>query len=153
MSETVKLLGRQHEQVLAHLAAVETEIADEVETDLADFLMFLQGDVADHFAIEEEALFPALSAHAHLAQGPLAVMDQEHTTFRQLVLLLSKAVHEGDRAEQRARSRDIVELLREHIAKEDHVLFPLAERVLTPEEQAKVDRVAAALGAFADTAA
>jgi hemerythrin-like domain-containing protein len=40
---------------------------------------------------------------------------------------------------------ELIELLRGHIAKEDQILFPMAERLLSPAELDEVDRRAAAL--------
>ncbi len=77
MGTTIGLLGMQHRDVLARLAAVETDLASGAP-DLGAFAAFLRGDVMEHFTLEEEALFPALERHLEITEGPLAMMNAEH---------------------------------------------------------------------------
>ena len=145
MTATIELLSTQHEEVLARLTAVETEIMAADGADLAPFAAYLTDEVAHHFTIEEEALFPLLARHLSQEQGPLAVMHAEHAAFRELLAGLTRDLRAGSRDGQRAHAAELVQLLRAHIAKEDHVLFPMAARLLSPTEQGEVDRRAAAL--------
>ncbi|MFI5397912.1 MAG: hemerythrin domain-containing protein [Candidatus Binatia bacterium] len=148
MITTIKLLGTQHEGVLAQLAAVGSAGGSA----FAAFLAYLQGEVLHHFVVEEQALFPLLELHLPTAQGPLAVMNAEHADFRQLLADFATAVHTGSLEAQRRLTEDIITLLRGHIAKEDQVLFPMAERLLSSEELDEVDRRTAALGTFGSPA-
>jgi len=61
-------------------------------------------------------------------------MNAEHEEFRALLARLQGLVG-SDLAEQAACARELMELLRAHIAKEDGVLFPMAERLLSPTER------------------
>ena len=143
---TIELLGQQHEQVLARLAAIEPAAsANATNGELAEFLAFLEGEVAEHFRLEEEALFPVLERRLGVSHGPLAVMNAEHTTFRALMHGLGASVRAGDLDRQRDCTLQIVDLLRGHIAKEDNVLFPMAARMLTREEQHEVEARAAGI--------
>jgi hemerythrin-like domain-containing protein len=142
---TVDVLGQQHQEVLAYLAQVESHLEQGSGPDAAAFLRFLEQDVQRHFALEEAALFPALERHLGSAHGPLAVMLLEHADFRSLLAALSDAVQAANLDHQRAHARSLVDLLRAHIAKEDQVLFPMAGRVLSPNEQADVDAQSAPL--------
>jgi len=145
MTQTIELLGVQHQDVLARLTAVEADIVGRQDTDLADFTAYLETDVAQHFALEERALFPAMARHLGLDHGPLAVMNAEHASFRELLSKLADVVRGGDRAAQRAHAGALIELLRAHIYKEDHILFPMAARLLSDAELAEVDTQAAGL--------
>lgn len=147
MTATIELLSTQHQEVLARLTDVEAEIMARDSSDLAPFAAYLAGEVAHHFAIEEQALFPLLAQHLGLEHGPLAVMNAEHDAFRALLADLSAAVRARHRDAQRTHAAELVELLRAHIAKEDQVLFPMAARLLSADEQSEVDRRAAALAA------
>jgi hemerythrin-like domain-containing protein len=82
---------------------------------------------ASHHAKEERVLFPAMvKAGVPDDSGPIAMMLAEHVEGRELVRTMADA-----RGTARARAaRDYVRLLRDHIAKEDEVVFPLAESVL-----------------------
>jgi hemerythrin-like domain-containing protein len=150
MSTTIEILGTQHQEVLARLDSVEGTL--DGHGDLAAFLAYLERDVMQHFAVEEEALFPILAHHLSLSQGPLAVMNAEHAAFRELLGNLRTAVGTADRAAQRMRAQELIELLRAHIAKEDHVLFPMASQLLSVDEQQEVDARAAAIGTSAASA-
>jgi hemerythrin-like domain-containing protein len=90
-----------------------------------------------HHVKEEQALFPALvKAGLPTEGGPIGVMLDEHAEGRGLIEDLA-APDPG----QRARSaRAYVALLRAHIAKENEVLFPLADAVLEPDAQRALGR-------------
>jgi len=97
-----------------------------------------------HHQKEEGVLFIRMKEHGmQLDSGPLAVMLAEHELGRQYTRALrsaAQAMQTGDSsAEPRAiqSSRNYVALLRQHIQKEDHVLFPLADQVI-PAEQHEV---------------
>ncbi|HEU5193093.1 MAG TPA: hemerythrin domain-containing protein [Methylomirabilota bacterium] len=64
--------------------------------------------------------------------GPIDVMLEEHAEGRALVA----AMAEGRAAARAATARRYVRLLREHIAKENEILFPLADAVLDDAAQA-----------------
>jgi len=140
MTKTIELLGVQHRDVLAHLAAVEAAVASADGANFADFATYLSEEVAAHFALEEQALFPVLARHLGVDRGPLAVMNAEHASFRELLSALSSAVRADQREAQRASAGAIIVLLRDHIDKEDHVLFPMALRLLSPAELAEVNQ-------------
>lgn len=147
MSTTVEILGAQHQEVLQELRKVESLLGDAAQHQaVAQFAAFLEGDVLAHFGIEEQALFPVLGRHLPPSGGPLAVMNAEHESFRDLLHGLGSAVRDGDGERERACARNIIDLLRAHIAKEDNVLFPMAMRLLSPDEQREVDALAAGIG-------
>jgi hemerythrin-like domain-containing protein len=104
----------------------------------ADLLGWL-GAFADrnHHAKEEEHLFPALTrAGVPAAGGPVGVMLDEHTEGRTLIRLMA----EGPAEERAGAARRYVRLLRDHIDKENGVLFPLAEAILDPQGQEQLAR-------------
>lgn len=137
MSTTIDTLGNQHRTVLARLD--EVAAAGPAAAGLPEFLAFLQDEVREHFALEEDFLFPALAHHRTLAQGPLAVMEAEHEEFRALVAALAVALRAGSAEGAVTAAGEIIALLRAHIDKEDHVLFPLARRILSAAELDEVD--------------
>jgi hemerythrin-like domain-containing protein len=88
-----------------------------------------------HHGKEEDFLFPALEAAGVPRQGgPIAVLLAEHQEGRRLVKAMA-----GAQGPERAKSiRAYVNLLRDHIAKEDGVLFPLADQRLAPARQGEL---------------
>lgn len=147
MSITIQLLSKQHREVLAFLEGVESRLNEEASQ--KPLLDFLRSEVLKHFSLEEEALFPALEKHPHLQQGPLRVMNHEHRVFRDLLEGLEEAVDSANRDRQKSLAIDLINLLRSHIAKEDRVLFPMAEQTLNEAELTAVDEQATRLGVLA----
>jgi len=98
-----------------------------------DILAWLRGFAdRNHHAKEETSLFPAMvKAGVPSAGGPIAVMLEEHGRGRALI----HAMETGEPAERAARAREYVGLLRDHIDKENGVLFPLADAVLDEAAQ------------------
>ncbi len=111
-----------------------------------------------HNRKEEDHLFPLIEKRGVPRQGgPLAVMLQEHEQGRQILARLvpvAEAVAAGDRsrtAELGAVFSEYATLLRNHFWKENDILYPMALRVMTPEDGAAVvagiEAVEAAAGA------
>lgn len=95
-----------------------------------------------HHKKEEDILFPAM-VEAGIPQegGPIAVMLREHDIGRGYVGKLSEAVTEyKDGAEGASRqivenARNFIDLLSNHIGKEDNILYPMADQLLTEDKQ------------------
>jgi len=95
-----------------------------------------------HHGKEEDVLFPLLAEKGVPVQnGPIGVMLNEHERGRTFIAQMARGLEDlragaADAAGALAEAVDgYVSLLREHIAKEDGVLFPMADRLLTGAEQ------------------
>ena len=102
---------------------------------------------ACHHAKEEELLFPLLEARGIPREGgPIGVMLYEHRLARQYTQEMSDALdaleNGAEHAEDRfqAAAREYIELLRNHIFKEDNVLFNMGDRVMSGEDQTTLCR-------------
>jgi hemerythrin-like domain-containing protein len=85
-----------------------------------------------HHGKEEGHLFPLLEARGLPREGgPTGVMLAEHEEGRRLIGAMISAVRENGPREFACYARAYVGLLREHIRKEDHCLFPMAARALS----------------------
>lgn len=145
-TEILKSEHRVIEQVLDCLDALARRATTEGRVDAeaaADALRFFR-EFADkcHHGKEEAKLFPAVEARGLPREGgPTSVMRHEHEMGRSLVRAMDAAVAKaagGDRAavsEFGRAARDYAQLLRDHIAKEDHCLFAMADQLLTAEDQ------------------
>ena len=87
--------------------------------------------LVDHAQLEDELLFSALERRIGADEGPLAVMRREHDEIEAALDALARA---DDLAEARDTASRLVEVAREHFAKEEQVLFPLAAEVLGENE-------------------
>jgi hemerythrin-like domain-containing protein len=95
-----------------------------------------------HHAKEEEKLFPTLEQRGIPRDGgPIGMMLAEHEQGRAYVRAMAEAAGRYSKGDTSARAaliengRGYVRLLRQHIAKEDGVLFPMADRALSSAEQ------------------
>ncbi len=100
-----------------------------------------------HHAKEEGLLFPALEAAGMpRGGGPIAMMLNEHelgrTYARQIRNNLEAATNGDDSAIQLVLRFTLAyaELLTQHIQKENNILFNMADQILSPEEQARLQQ-------------
>lgn len=84
----------------------------------------------EHFRFEEEVLFPALEAAMGQRLGPTEVMRLEHAEMRSLLDELAHAVGRHDTDAINGIVDTLVILMQQHNAKEEQVLYPLADRLL-----------------------
>lgn len=95
-----------------------------------------------HHGKEEAHLFPAMEAKGFPREsGPTGMMLQEHEQGRTHVREMDAAIEgaaAGDAAALEAFAQHgcgYIRLLREHIEKEEHCLFSMANQAFTPEDQ------------------
>ena len=152
MTTPTDILRAEHQVILAALASLETAAARLAAgrelpagwwEGLIDFLRVFAD--RNHHAKEEKSLFPALvKAGVPSEGGPVGVMLAEHEQGRALI---RTTVSGGSVAERASAALRYVALLREHIAKEDGVLWPMAESVLDDRAMQAVAREFAAVEA------
>jgi hemerythrin-like domain-containing protein len=154
MIQATQVLRDEHEGILAMLAVVEAaafrvrdgkSVPANLFTEAAGFFR----NFADkcHHNKEEAQLFPALVEHGiPQDDGPVGVMLVEHEQGREFVRGLSAAAERYASGDQTAapalvgNALGYVELLRAHIAKENNVLFVMADQVLSEQEQASLNQ-------------
>jgi len=155
--DAIALLMEEHRLILDTLDALDA-FADAVANggesreELERFVRFIR-EYADarHHGKEEDILFEAMEqAGLPREGGPIAVMLLEHEAGRGYVArLATKAAQAGewspsDRAEVVEAARGYAALLRQHIAKENAILYPLARMRLGSEALSRVDSACAA---------
>ncbi|MDH3717443.1 MAG: hemerythrin domain-containing protein [Planctomycetota bacterium] len=152
--QPTEILMQEHrviEQVLACLEKMADQCAagQALDTRSAEQALDFFRNFADrcHHGKEEDLLFPLMESKGFSReQGPTGVMLHEHEQGRRLVQAMTGAVSTDASDADAAReafidpARQFVALLREHIHKEDHCLFPMANQALTePDQQQLVD--------------
>ena len=155
----------EHRLILRMITLLERNAALTTEGGYSNWKFYLDGvdfirNFADrfHHAKEEDVLFEALVKNGMPRENsPIAAMLMEHDQGRAFVAAMETATLEILNG-QTGRERTIADnalayaaLLREHIAKEDEILYPLAERVIP--DTMRDDIIAGYAAAEARTAA
>jgi hemerythrin-like domain-containing protein len=146
-------LKMEHQAVRMTLRVLETicrriEQSDEsVEVHHMEQLMEFFSVFVDqcHHGKEEKLLFPALEAlGVRRAGGPIGVLLEEHERGRECVRKMKSSLEEHHKGQTAwgtgfiREARGYIQLLDQHIQKEDNVLFPLAEKQIPEAEQARL---------------
>ncbi|NOZ95300.1 MAG: hypothetical protein GXP47_11290 [Acidobacteria bacterium] len=169
MSATT-LLRSEHEKILSVIACMRA--ACESASSGGDFdagtfrevVDFIRGYAdAWHHAKEEVHLFPALEAHGIPKDGgPVGMMLYEHEIGRSHLRAMAGSLDAAVSGDGAARATVIqhalgyADLLEAHIQKENGVLFDMADHVLPPGEQDRLEeayRTAIPEGATPETGA
>jgi hemerythrin-like domain-containing protein len=143
-TDVTRLLVEEHQLILRMIALLETNTRLLEEGKFRDWQFFLDGvdfirNYADrfHHAKEEDVLFRELVKNGMPEQNsPVAAMLMAHDQGRSHVRALEEAAQKALAGEPgqiptiAENARGYAALLRDHIDKEDHILYPLAERIL-----------------------
>jgi len=125
-------------------AATNIDSGKEVGTDFFPKVVDFIRNFADglHHGKEEKNLFPFMGRHGIPAEGgPIGVMLAEHDEGRAYVMAVNEAARRyaaGDRAALKMAENSALKyagLLRQHIEKEDNILYVMADEVLTAGDQ------------------
>lgn len=148
MKQPTATLREEHEAILRMLDAAESAAGqlargEAIRPELLEGMGEFFGLFLDkcHHGKEEEILFPALERKGMPVEaGPIGVMLREHNQGRALAARMQELAkaYKGDKAAGPAWAAALEEysgLLREHILKENSVLFPMAEGMLSAEEE------------------
>lgn len=130
----------EHDEALTRLARLEADLqAGDLEGARPEAL-WLGSELRAHNEAEEQHLFPHLDPFFG-DHSPVSCMRDEHRGLWDQVLALGAALERGDLEGARQAGFQVVNVLRHHIAKENNVLYPMAERLLSPEAKEAMARV------------
>ena len=142
-------LKEEHQGILLMLRILE-KVAAKLEADervdpthlerIVEFLRVFADKC--HHGKEEDLLFPALEkAGIPKEGGPIGVMLAEHQQGRGYIRGMVEALERNKKggpkslADYAENARNYIALLTQHIKKEDQVLFPMGEKVLSKQIQ------------------
>ncbi len=145
-------LKQEHQGILLMLrildkVAAKIESGEKTEFDHLERIVDFFRVFADkcHHGKEEDLLFPAMEkCGIPKERGPIGVMLMEHQEGRGYIRGMADALAGHKKGDSSAlmgfakEARNYINLLTQHITKEDQVLFPMGERVLPKDVQAKL---------------
>ena len=109
------------------------------EEDVVKLLRFLRVFADENHQLKEEsALFPELRRVCCAQEGPLRQMLFEHDQERSLVEAIEDSLYTRNGVDFAHFANRLAGLIRNHIYKEDHILFEIVDRSLSPEQDEKV---------------
>ncbi len=129
---------------LLELTSKKLDNGEDVSADLLKKTLDFILNFADkyHHAKEEDILFKKMGEKGFgIEGGPVAVMLDEHNTGRGYTQALSAEIEKyaaGDGDARKAvaeNARNYVRLMATHIIKEDNILYPLADKIISQDEQ------------------
>ncbi|MED3564149.1 hemerythrin domain-containing protein [Bacillus xiapuensis] len=97
-------------------------------------------ELEPHSEREEGVLFPMMGVCIGTSSGPIAVMEYEHDQAKsKIAAFLENAENAVGSIEDKKKFTDLIKnayfILTEHFSKEENVLFPMAERMLSDYEK------------------
>lgn len=141
--QAIKILVDEHDSILKMIKVTETILSNEdvahVNIGHVEKIIDFIKNFADkyHHLKEEDVLFMEMEKYGMSRQGgPIAVMLSDHNQGRSYISLASEAVDKIKQGDQSAFGQlkenllNYCRLLTLHIAKENNILYPMAERIL-----------------------
>lgn len=145
--DPIEILMKEHKEALQYLKRLG-DASDRIKThgfsfdafsEIAEAIRYIDTEIRHHNEKEEKHLFPLMNSHV---AGPSDVMRDEHRELWRAFNNLMESVKNVEELhiypttvkELIQDSKAIVDLLSNHIAKENDILFPMAKQVLTKEE-------------------
>lgn len=142
MGKATDDLRKEHDAILHVLKTLDKMMLRDSKEDVRlgyfkELVYFLKV-FADkcHHGKEENYFFEELvKAGVPKEDGPIGVMLQEHTLGREYIAGMNKGIEAKDLAEFQTNAMKYSGLLRNHIDKENNVLFPMADKLLEDQKQ------------------
>ena len=139
-SETSKILSNEHKDILKVVGALEVEIGqlndkNIDETFFKKVIDFIKNYVDKfHHAKEEDILFKEFNKCAEeggVHCNPVEQMLFEHDEGRKNIKIMESGLNEKNKDKIIEGAKGYAQLIREHISKEDCILYPLADDSLS----------------------
>ncbi len=151
-TDITQVMVKEHQLILRMIALLEKNVALMEQGRFRNWQFFIDAvdfirNYADrfHHAKEEDVLFVELIKNGMPEkQSPIEAMHIEHDQGRAFVRAMAEAAEKalageaGQIAVIAENAGGYIALLREHIDKEDTVLYPLAERILPEDVRARM---------------
>ncbi len=146
MGKAIQDLLNEHEAILHVFTILDkmltsSNVDEERDLNFADELVHFLRIFADecHHGKEEGILFKELENRGVPNKGgPIGVMLQEHVQGRQLIALMSEDLLSADLEAFKLHAIEYRDLLRQHIQKENEILFTLADQIISDEKQVEL---------------
>lgn len=135
MSSIPEYMTAKHRECDEFFSEAESAVADKNwPLALAKWQVFAS-ELTEHFAQEEEVLFPQFEQATGMTTGPTQVMRMEHQQMRALVQSLDNALAAKEKDEYLGLSETLMVMMQQHNMKEEMMLYPMMAQHLSDGEQ------------------
>lgn len=131
MTTITSFLSPDHKRCDDFFIAAETAVSNQEWLQANTAFQAFSANLAQHFAMEEEVLFPAFEAQTGNTAGPTQVMRGEHAQMRELASSLQSALATKDVEAYLGHSETLNIMSQQHNLKEENVLYPMSDRLLS----------------------
>lgn len=148
--DPLELLRLEHTKGINELEKI-TIATESIHTDgftaaafqqIAMSVLYIGSEMRKHYEKEERYLFPLLDKH--LFESPNEIRHERREmwhTFNELMMIVKDVengrIHGTTLRELMQSSRDVVGQFKNHIERENTIIFPMVKRLLTPDEYAQ----------------
>ena len=157
LSEGLQQLKNEHPPLLKMLDNLlsislkieEKEQMEENFTQLREAVVDFLAQLGPHSDREEGVLFEMMASYIGREMGPIAVMEYEHDQAKRFIGTFLQNTENGTEGFTESQMIQNAELIKNanytlvsHFAKEESILFPMAENMLSEEEKQELaDRI------------
>lgn len=142
MTTIAEFMTADHKACDDEFAAAETAALTDDWDDAAAAFNAFRDDMARHFRMEEDVLFPALSSVGG-PSGPVHIMLMEHAQIKELLKQMGEAVERKDSQEYSGLSETLLMVMQQHNNKEENILYPIMDQILARDREALFGRMQA----------
>ncbi len=135
MNTFTSFMGGDHHRCDQYFAAAESAVDSGDWQQAGTAHQQFIGAMQQHFAMEEELLFPAFEQASGNPAGPTTVMRHEHEQMRALFTEMDQALAQQDSDSYLGASETLLILMQQHNAKEEQILYPMSERLLAERQE------------------
>ncbi len=150
ISDPIEELIAEHREVIGELEVLELHLRqlekktalDKADTEkLKAWLEIFEKHIHLHIDKEDNVLFTALEKYIPRQGGPLAVMEMEHRGVEQHIEKFQQGIKEGIELKPGTLNEfcengfGMIDLLQAHLGKEEQILFPMANQMLSEDEK------------------
>lgn len=127
MNSFMDLMLSDHRRCDVFFASAEQAVAahawDRANASFGAFQRAMQ----QHFAAEENILFPAFEQASGMTMGPTQVMRDEHVQMNQLMAAAQQSLAAQDADDFSGNAETLLIMMQQHNMKEEHVLYPMCD--------------------------
>jgi len=132
LSATINtFMANHHKECDTQFAQAEEAVANGDWQQGSQLWYQFAAELENHFAREEDILFPEFEATTGMTGGPTQMMRMEHEQMRALVTEINKAAENKEKDQFLALTETLMITMQQHNMKEEQMLYPMIDQSLT----------------------